>query len=137
VPHSQLPEAAELVGAFPEIPVVLNHTGFPWDRSAEGLAAWRRDMRLVARAPHVHLKLSELGLRDRAWDYEENRRIVLEAIDLFGVQRCMFASNFPVAKLRIGFDALYTAYKNMVADFTRCEQMALFHDNAKRFYRLD
>jgi predicted TIM-barrel fold metal-dependent hydrolase len=136
VPHPQLPEAAELVGAFPDIPVVLNHTGFPWDRSEDGLAAWRRHMRAIAARPHVHLKLSELGLKDRPWDYQENRRVVLEAIDMFGVERCMFASNFPVAGLRIGFDALYTAYKNMVAHFSEDEQMALFHDNAMRFYRI-
>ena len=86
--------------------------------------------------PNVCLKLSELGLADRAWDYEQNRRIVLEAIDIFGVSRYMFASNFPVSGLRIGFDALYRAYKAMVADFGEREQLALFHDNAKRFYRL-
>jgi predicted TIM-barrel fold metal-dependent hydrolase len=136
VPHSQLPEAAEAIAAFPDIPVVLNHTGFPWDRSREGLARWRRDMRTVAERPNVHLKLSELGLADRGWDYEENRHIVLAAIEQFGVERCMFASNFPVAGLRIDFDALYTAYKRMVADFSETEQLALFHDNAKRFYRI-
>jgi predicted TIM-barrel fold metal-dependent hydrolase len=136
VPHPQLAEAAALVGAHPRIPVVLNHTGFPWDRSDAGLAAWRRNMRTIAARPNVSLKLSELGLKDRAWDFEENRRIVLEAIEIFGVERCMFASNFPVSGLRIGFDALYTAYKRMVADFTEAEQLALFHDNAKRFYRI-
>jgi predicted TIM-barrel fold metal-dependent hydrolase len=136
VPHVQLPEAADVIRAFPDIPVVLEHTGFPWDRSEAGLEAWRRDMRTVTSIPGVHLKLSELGLADRPWLYEENRRIVLDAIELFGVGRCMFASNFPVAGLRVGFDALYTAYKNMVEDFSESEQLALFHDNAKRFYRM-
>lgn len=136
VPHSQLPDAAELVAAYPDIPVVLNHTGFPWDRSAEGLAAWRADMQAIAAQPQVYLKLSEFGLKDRGWDYDENRRIVLQAIELFGVERCMFASNFPVAGLRIGFDELYTAYKRMVEDFSEAEQLALFHDNAARFYRI-
>ena len=136
VPHTQLQEAADLAGAFPDIPVVLEHTGFPWDRSSEGLDAWRRDMSVIAARPNVHLKLSELGLADRGWDYEENRRIVLEAIGIFGVERCMFASNFPVAGLRIGLDALLSAYKRMVVDFSEDEQLALFHDNARRFYRL-
>jgi len=136
VPHLQLPGAAAVARAHPEVPVVLNHTGFPWDRSPEGLAAWRRDMRAIAAVPHVHLKLSEFGLKDRPWDYDENRAIVLEAIERFGVERCMFASNFPVAGLRIGFGELYDAYKEMVTEFTEAEQMALFHDNAKRFYRI-
>ncbi|MCP5151678.1 MAG: amidohydrolase family protein [Chromatiales bacterium] len=137
VPLAQLAEAAELVGAHPDIAVVLNHTGFPWDRSAAGLEAWRRGMRTLAERPNVCLKLSELGLRDRPWDYEENRRIVLEAIDLFGVDRCMFASNFPVSGLRITYRELYDAYKRMVADLAPAEQLALFHDNAARFYRID
>jgi predicted TIM-barrel fold metal-dependent hydrolase len=136
VPHVQLPQAAGVLEAFPDIPAVLNHTGFPWDRSEDGLAAWRGDMQEVARCPQLFVKLSELGLRDKAWDYEENRRIILETIDMFGVERCMFASNFPVAGLRIDFDSLYTAYKSMVGEFSETEQLALFHDNAKRFYRL-
>ncbi len=136
VPLAQLADAAELVGHYPNIPVVLNHTGFPWDRSAQGLAAWRAAMRVIAAREHVYLKLSELGLKNAAWNYDDNRRIVREAIEIFGVTRCMFASNFPVAGLRIDFDALFSAYKRMVADFSQSEQMALFHDNAQRFYRL-
>ncbi len=137
VPLPQLAEAAALVGDHPDIPVVLNHTGFPWDRGDDGLALWRKNMRLLAERPNACVKLSELGLRNAPWDYEDNRRIVLEAIEIFGARRCMFASNFPVAGLRIGFDALFTAYKRMVADFTRDAQRALFHDNAARFYRID
>ena len=53
-------------------PIVLNHTGFPWDRSEEGLAAWRRGMEAVARQPNVHVKVSEFGLKDSAWDYKFN-----------------------------------------------------------------
>jgi predicted TIM-barrel fold metal-dependent hydrolase len=49
----------------------------------------------------------------------------------------MFASNFPVAGLRIGFNALYTAYKAMVKEFSREEKLQLFHDTAANAYRLD
>jgi predicted TIM-barrel fold metal-dependent hydrolase len=137
VPHQQLGEAAALVGAYPDIAVALNHTGFPWDRSAAGLAAWRASLRTLAERPNVHVKLSELGLRDAPWRYEDNRAVVLDAIEIFGAERCMFASNFPVAGLRIDFGSLYDAYKRMVADFTPAERRALFCDNAARFYRID
>lgn len=136
VPHQQLAEAAALVGEHPDIPVVVNHTGFPWDRSEAGLEAWRASLRAIAERPNVCIKLSELGLADAPWRYEDNRRVVLEAIEIFGPQRCMFASNFPVAGLRIGFGALFDAYKRMVSDFSPGEQRALFCDNAARFYRI-
>src|SRR5438105_1397279 len=83
---------AEVVRDIPNIPVVLNHTGFPWDRSPEGLAAWRTGMAALARCPNVHLKISELGLRDRPWTVEGNRGVVRDAIAIFGIERCMFAS---------------------------------------------
>lgn len=137
VPLWHLEEAVEIIRMIPDTPVILNHTGFPWDRSTEGMALWRRAMRLVAAEPNSVVKLSEFGLKDAPWDYEENRAIVLETIALFGPNRCMFASNFPVAGLRIGFAELYDHYKRMVADFTAEERQALFCGTAARVYRVE
>jgi len=136
VPTWHLEEAAAVVRANPDIPVVLNHAGFPWDRSAEGLALWRRGMRALAESAHCYCKLSCLCLREGAWDYEDNRRIVLEAIELFGVERCMFASNFPVDGLRVSFARMFEDFERMTAGLTAEERVLLFHDNAARFYRL-
>ena len=137
VPFWHLPEAAEVVALFPDTPVVLNHTGFPWDRSEPGLAAWRKAMEVIARQPHVWLKVSEFGLKDQPWDYESNRRIVLEAIAIFGIERCMFASNFPVAGLRVDYDTLVRSVARMVSGFSAAQRHAFFVGNAARFYRLD
>lgn len=135
-PWWHLAEAAELAADFPGTRIILNHTGLPADRSEEGLRHWRQAMATLAAEPYVALKISGLGQPGRPWTVAANRPVVLDALEIFGTERCMFASNFPVAGLRIDFDALYTAYKNMVADFSPDEQMALFHDNAKRFYRI-
>jgi predicted TIM-barrel fold metal-dependent hydrolase len=136
VPFWHLEEAAAVAKAFPETPIVLNHTGFPWDRSEEGLAAWRRAMEVLAREPNVHVKVSEFGLRDQPWDYESNRRVVLDAIAIFGIERAMFATNFPVASLRIGYGALVKAMNRMLAHLTAAERDRFFWGNAKAFYRL-
>ena len=121
---------------FPRTPIILNHTGFPWDRSEEGLAAWRRAMAVLAREPNVHVKVSEFGLKDRAWDYEENRRIALDAIAIFGIERSVFATNFPVAGLRIGFGPLVAALSRMLDDRSPEERERFFWRNAAAFYRL-
>lgn len=136
VPTWHLEEAADVTRAHPDIPVVLNHTGFPWDRSAEGLAMWRRGMRALAACEQVCCKLSCLLLRDGPWSYEANRAIVLETIETFGVERCMFASNFPVDGLRVSYATMFDDFKRMTAGFSARERVALFHDNAARFYRL-
>lgn len=136
VPFWHLAEAAEVARAFPRTPIVLNHTGFPWDRSPEGLAAWRRAMEILAREPNVHVKVSEFGIKDRAWDYEENRRVVLDAIAIFGIERAMFASNFPVARLRIGYRALVDAMSRMLSHLAPADRDRFFWKNAGKFYRL-
>ena len=136
VPWWHLDEAAAVARQFPHIPMVLNHTGFPWDRSEEGLAAWRKAMETIALEPNVHVKISEFGLKDQPWDYASNRRIVREALAIFGPARAMFASNFPVAGLRIGYGELVRAVARMVEDLPAPTREALFWRNAARFYRL-
>lgn len=136
VPTWHLDEAAQVVRAVPDTPVVLNHTGFPWDRSEAGLALWRRGMKALAAFDQVCCKLSCLCVPDGRWDYDDNRRIVLEAIEMFGVDRCMFASNFPVDRLRVTFDRMFRDFERMTGALSAAERRKLFHDNAAKFYRL-
>jgi len=136
VPTWHLEEAARVVRANPDTPVVLNHTGFPWDRSETGLALWRRGIKALAACEQVCCKLSCLCLPDGPWDYEDNRRIVVEAIEIFGIDRCMFASNFPVDGLRVTFDRMFRDFSRMTGELSASDRRKLFHDNAARFYRL-
>lgn len=136
MPSWHLEEVAEVARQFPLTPIVLNHTRFPWDRSEEGLAAWRRDMEAVARHSNVHVKVSEFGLKDSTWDYESNRRIVMDAIAIFGIERCIFASNFPVAGLRIDYDTLVRSLDRMLAGHSQADRDRFFWKNAASFYRL-
>ncbi|MGH1358932.1 MAG: amidohydrolase family protein [Burkholderiaceae bacterium] len=136
VPTWHLQEAATVLQTIPDTPVVLNHTGFPWDRSADGLEMWRAGMKDLAARDNCFCKLSCLCLPDGPWDYESNRELVLEAIDLFGVERCMFASNFPVDGLRVNMDTLWRDYKRMTEDFSITDRERLFYGSAAEFYRI-
>ena len=93
-------------------------------------------MAAVAEQSNVAVKLSGLGCRGQPWSIEANRQIVLDTIELFGVNRCMFASNFPVDKIVADFDTIFTAFKMIVRDFPATDQEKLFHNNAVRVYRL-
>jgi len=137
VPFWHLEEASRVAAQFPNIPMVLNHTGFPWDRSPEGLKAWRHAMEIIARPPNMHVKISEFGLRDQAWDYDSNCAVLRDAMAIFGVERCLFATNFPVAGLRVGYDQLVRAVARMVVHLSPVQREAFFWRNAARFYRLD
>ncbi|MFJ3487792.1 amidohydrolase family protein [Pseudomonas sp. NPDC090202] len=137
VPPWHLKEAAEVAALFPRTPIALNHTGFAWDRSASGMRRWREGLEALAAQPNVHIKLSEFGLKDQPWRYEDNRVVVATAVEIFGVERCMFASNFPVAGLRASYDTVADGVAKMLEPLGRAAQEAVFAGNARRFYRLD
>jgi predicted TIM-barrel fold metal-dependent hydrolase len=136
-PFAQLHEAADLARAFPRTQIIVNHTGLPVDRGEEGLRAWRRALETLAAEPNVAIKISGLGARDRTWPAGSNRRVVRETIAVFGVARCMFASNFPVDGLCASYDTIVAGFQAFVADLPLADRRALFHDNAVRYYRLD
>jgi predicted TIM-barrel fold metal-dependent hydrolase len=136
-PWTELGDAAALCRAFPDTQLVLNHAGLPADRSADGIAGWKRALRLLAGCPNAAIKISGIGVRGMRWTPEANREVVLSAIEIFGGARAMFASNFPVDHLCASFDEIYSGFRAIVADFSALEQRALFHDNAIRIYAME
>lgn len=135
-PWWHLAEARDLADAFPGTQIILNHTGLPADRSAEGLAGWRDAMRLVAGAPNVAVKISGIGEAGKPWSVEANRAIVLDTIDLFGPDRCMFASNFPVDSLVATYATIFNGFDTIASGFSTAERDAMFRGNAVRIYRI-
>ncbi|MGE0765932.1 MAG: amidohydrolase [Hyphomicrobiaceae bacterium] len=135
-PWWHVDELLDLVSAFPETPVVINHAFLPADRSADGINGWRSAIARAAKAPQVSIKISGLGLPGRPWSLSDNRDIIRALVDTFGPDRAMFASNFPVDGLCGSFDTIYSGYKTAVADWSQRDRSKLFHDTAARIYRL-
>ena len=106
-PWWHLAEAARLATDFPDTTIILNHTGLPSDRSAAGIAGWKRAMATFATCGNTAVKISGLGQPGERWTAAANRDIVRTVIDLFGVERCMFASNFPVDSLCATFGEIF------------------------------
>jgi predicted TIM-barrel fold metal-dependent hydrolase len=136
-PWTALADAAALCRDFPDTQVVLNHTGLPADRSAAGIAGWKAALRSLAACPNAAIKISGLGVPGARWTARGNREIVLSAIEIFGVPRAMFASNFPVDSLCASFDEIYSGFRDITGSLCALEQRALFHDNALRIYAME
>jgi predicted TIM-barrel fold metal-dependent hydrolase len=128
--------AIELARDFPRVTIIVNHTGLPVDRSAEGLAGWRAAMQMLAQCANVVVKISGLGQPGRMWTLESNGPIIRDTIAIFGVDRCMFASNYPVDKLCAPLETIFAGFHAAVSERPHAEQRKLFHDNAVRIYRL-
>jgi predicted TIM-barrel fold metal-dependent hydrolase len=132
----QMAVAARLAADHSATTFILQHAGMLEDLSETGRAEWHRGMRLLAAQPNVMSKLSGLGTFIHRNDPGHIAWIVRETAALFGADRCLFGSNFPVEKLWTDYASLVRAYRDAVAEFTPEAQAAMLHDTAARVYRL-
>ncbi|GAB7551190.1 amidohydrolase family protein [Novosphingobium sp. 11B] len=152
--YHQLPDLAILLEHFPETTVILDHCGGllgtapHLDRSAV-FEEWKRNIEMLAAFPNLSVKIGGLGMLYLGWDFHLRetppsseeladawRPYVETCIDTFGVERCMFESNFPMDKQSCSYVALWNAFKRITAHRPAAEKTALYHDNAVRTYRL-
>lgn len=134
-PH-QMEQAARQSANAERTAIVLNHAGMWVDRSGGGWREFKNGLRTLAARPNVTVKISGLGMFDRQWTTESIRPLVLETIEVFGPDRSMFASNFPVDKLFSTYVSLWKAFGDITADLTEGERAKLFSGTARRIYRL-
>lgn len=153
--HTQLDEVLALAQACPDTRVILDHCGGPLgagpyaNRREAARREWAQGMRAIAALPNVWLKLGGLGMAVGGWDFQLQvappdsvqlaqawRPYIETCIDLFGPQRCMFESNFPVDKGMFGYVSLWNAFKRLTAAFSSAQRTALFSDTAREVYRL-
>jgi predicted TIM-barrel fold metal-dependent hydrolase len=154
--HPQLQDVIDLARAFPEANIIMCHMGGPLGygpyagKQAEVFARWKASMTELAKCQNVAVKLGGVTMRLAAFDYMKLERpptsqelarhwdpYVTTCIELFGADRCMFESNFPVEKMGIGYAGLWNSFKRMVSGASADEKKALFSGTASRAYRLD
>jgi predicted TIM-barrel fold metal-dependent hydrolase len=135
VPWWNLPEAAILARDFPGIQLIVNHTGVPNDRSPETLSGWRRNMEMVAAQPNTAVKISGLCIPGRRWSTADSASVILDTIAMFGPNRVMFGSNFPVDGMFATFAQIFDTFREVTASFSDDNKRAMFCDTAVRLYR--
>jgi predicted TIM-barrel fold metal-dependent hydrolase len=132
----QMAGAAELAASAPKVTFILQHAGMLEDTSENGWNVWRDGMRRLAAASNVVTKLSALGTFIHKNDPNHIAAIVRETVGIFGPDRCMFGSNFPVEKLWTKYSDLVTAYRDALAPLGEATSRAVLYDTAARVYRL-
>jgi predicted TIM-barrel fold metal-dependent hydrolase len=132
----QMEDACALADAAPRTTLVLQHAGMLEDLSDQGRAEWREGMRAFAARPNVVAKLSGFGTFIHRNDPEHVRWLVSETVGIFGAERCLFGSNFPIEKLWTDYASLLAAHMQAAGGLSAAEREAVFHDTARRVYRL-
>ena len=153
--HYQNREFLDLVCACPDTTIVLDHLGTPVGvgqfagKRAQIFEVWKEDLAAIAACPNVVAKLGGMAMPDNGYGWHQQERppssddfAAAQAdwyhhmIDVFGPERCMFESNFPVEKASIGYRVLWNGFKKIAARYSDAEQDAMFAGTARRIYRL-
>ena len=152
--HPQLPELTELAARFPDTTIILNHLGFRLGVGGHTLDTtetdrqWRDDLAALAKNPNVVVKIGGLGMRIWGFDIATNEQPSSEklaelwrpyfetGLDLFGVERVILESNFPVDAQTTSFVTLWNAMKRLTAKLSEAEKHRLYWENATSAYRL-
>ena len=153
--HPQIAQLTDLARAFEDTTIILDHFGGPLgigpyeDKRAEVFAQWRQSITDLAACDNVVAKLGGIAMPINGFGFHRRDQPATSdelvaaagdyyrhAIDVFGVDRCMFESNFPVDKASCSYRTLWNAFKKITAGASASEKAALFHDTAARVYRL-
>ena len=153
--YPQLPDLVDLLRAFPDTNVILNHLGGLLGiarhdgKRNEEFAVWHGHLRRLAQFPNLSVKVGGLGmplcgldfhLRDVPPSSEELaaawRPYVEACIEAFGASRCMMESNFPADKQSCGYGVLWNALKRITQGYSATEKAMLYRDTAARIYRV-
>ena len=133
---AQMADAVKLVRACPDVTFILQHAGMLEDLSDAGVAAWREGMKRLAGEPNVVSKLSAFGTFIHRNDADHIKAILTDTVEIFGADRCLFGSNYPIEKLWTSYSALVNAFKKAASKLSKAQQKAIFHDTAQRVYNL-
>lgn len=133
----QMADAARLAADFPEITFILQHCGMLEDKRHDNRTLWREGMLQLAEQSNVVCKLSGLGTFIHRNDITHIADVVGETVGIFGADRCLFGSNFPIEKLWCDYDELIGAYRQVLAAWPEQDQRQMLCDTAVRVYRLE
>jgi len=154
--HPQISQLTSLAKAYPNLSIILNHMAGPLgigpykDKHDEVFAAWRQELSELADCENVHVKLGGRTMTMAGFDWHKRPTPPGSAelaevlgsyyracIELFGANRCMFESNFPVDRASCSYTVLWNAFKRLTQDYSVSERTALFFGTANRVYKLD
>ena len=154
--HTQLDEVFDLASSFPDIPLVLDHIGGVLGvagyegRPELAMKEWLPWMKQLAQCPNVYVKIGGLGTAVFGYDFAARstppsslelatawRPWIEPTLALFGAERCMFESNFPVDRSAAGYGVVWNAFKRLAAGASEAQKRMIFHDTAATLYKID
>ncbi|XP_064404857.1 uncharacterized protein y4mH-like isoform X1 [Halichondria panicea] len=132
----QMKRAAAVVRDHPRVMVMVNHCGVPYERDPESMRVWREGLQELSKCSNVYAKVSGMFFTDPKWNQQSIEDVVKPVLEIFGIDRCVFASNFPVDKINGTFQQLLSALEPILSVYSKEDQQKFYAGNARKFYKL-
>ncbi len=128
-------QAIELANRHPDLPIVLQHIGFPRKRDDEYFKNWSAAVKRLGKTQSVTMKISGLGMTDPRFTKESLRKWVDTCVEAFGPDRCVLGSNWPVDRLYSSYDTIISFLREYISGLSASEQEKICNGNAKNLYK--
>jgi len=151
--HHQINDLSIFAKKYPELTIIHDHFGGPLGvgpyegKKEEIFKKWKDDISLLSESKNVYAKLGGLAMPVNGWNFHKQNKpassdqivdmhheYYLHTINCFGVERCMFESNFPVDRRSVSYHVIWNAFKKMVLGYSNEDKKKLFFKNAKDVY---
>jgi L-fucono-1,5-lactonase len=132
-----LPHTLKVLAEFPDLRAVVDHISKPPIRNQE-FQPWADLMKQIASHENVYCKLSGMVTEadHRSWKPADLAAYIRHIVEVFGPERCMFGSDWPVCLLAGSYDRVVDALKQNLKDLTDEQLQEIFGGTASRFYRI-
>jgi predicted TIM-barrel fold metal-dependent hydrolase len=128
-------EAIKLAHRHPDLPIVLEHIGFPRKRDDEYFDNWKAAIGRLATCENVTMKISGVGMTDPAFTRESLRKWAESSLEAFGADRTVLGSNWPVDRLFVSYATMIEFTRDYISQLSSSEQEKVCSGNAARLYK--
>jgi len=128
-------EARKLADRHADLPIVLEHIGFPRARTDAYFGNWKKAIKDLAKADNVIMKISGVAMTDPRFTKKSLKPWIDTCLNAFGADRCVIGSNWPVDRLFSSYDLIMSYYRDYIGKLSNSEQIKILNKNAKRLYK--
>jgi len=135
---TQTNDALRLIKQYPNVLFIINHSLATSNIDKQSIIEWHQQIKLLSLCDNVVIKLSGFGELNPSWNKTSIEPLILYSIEEFGINRCMFGTNFPVDKFLSSqsYQDYWRVYYEVVKDFNKDEKDKLFYRNAEKYYKI-
>jgi|TARA_R110002167_G_scaffold184717_1_gene385222 predicted TIM-barrel fold metal-dependent hydrolase len=132
----QIDDLIAVADRFKNVPIIINHLAWPTDLSTKGFENWKSRIKQASSLPNIHIKISGFGCVFKSISSDVISPYISTCIEFFGVDRCMWGSNFPVESIFSSYSKSLDSVVESISSLSEDDKSKVMKLNAENFYKI-